>query len=324
MTNPTQWTRRAMFRAACGLIVLAAAHAAHAQSARPLKFLVPTSPGSSADIGARAIGDQLQRQLNRSIIVENKVGAGGSLAAAATASAEANGDTLGILGNSYLLFPVEFPQQKFDPIKDVVPVAMISRGANVLLVAADSPYQKLDDLVQRARREPGKLTYASAGIGSSTYHSAERLRTAAKLDMLHVPFKGSPESIHEVIAGRMDFAFAPVSVATPFVQSGKMRAIAVSSGKRSALLPQTPTTVEAGVPGSSYDSWLVALAPAKTPLATQQALNKAFNTALETPEVLQRFATLGVEPDAMSLEELQAFVAQEHKGAMAYAKNHAR
>ncbi len=103
-----------------------------------------------------------------------------------------------------------------------------------------------------------------------------------------------------------------------------MRAIAVSSGKRSALLPQTPTTVEAGVPGSSYDSWLVALAPAKTPVATQQALNKAFNTALETPEVQQRFATLGVEPDAMSLEELQAFVAREHKSAMAYANNQTR
>ncbi len=228
MTTPTQRTRRTALRALCGLALAVATHAAHAQSARPMKFLVPTSPGSSADIGARAIGDQLQRLLNRTIVVDNKVGAGGSLAAAATASAEANGDTLGILGNSYLLFPVEFPQQKFDPVKDVIPVAMISRGANVLLVAAESPYQKLDDLVQRARREPGKLTYASAGIGSSTYHSAERLRIAARLDMLHVPFKGSPESIHEVIAGRMDFAFAPVSVATPFVQSGKMRAIAVS------------------------------------------------------------------------------------------------
>lgn len=322
-TNPL-WTRRAVARAVCCLAVVGGASMAHAQSGRPMKFLVPTSPGSSADIGARAIGDQMQRLLNRSIIVENKVGAGGSLAAAATASAEANGDTLGILGNSYLLFPVEFPQQKFDPVKDVVPVAMISRGANVLLVAGDSPYQKLDDLVQRARKEPGKVTYASAGIGSSTYHSAERLRIAAKLDMLHVPFKGSPESIHEVISGRMDFAFAPVSVATPFVQSGKLRAIAVSSSKRSALLPQTPTTVEAGVPGSNYDSWLVALAPAKTPVATQQALNKVFNAALETAEVKQRFSGLGVEPDAMSLEELQAFVAQEHKSAMEYAKSHPR
>ena len=293
---------------------------AHAQTSRPLKLVVPTSPGSSADIGARAVGEHLQKILDRSVIVDNRLGAGGSIAAGAVAAAEANGDTLGILGNSYLLFPFEFPHQKFDPIKDVIPVAMISRGANVLLVSGQSSYQKLEDLVKRARGEPGKVTYASAGIGSSTYHSAERLKGAANLDMVHVPYKGSPEAIHEVIAGRVDFAFAPVSVAAPFVQSGKARALAVSTSKRSALLPQAPTTVEAGVPNSSYDSWLVALAPAKTPAPVVASLNKAFNAALDTSEVKQRFSSVGVEPDPMSLEELQTFVAEQYKKAMAYAK----
>lgn len=311
-------------RVACAALVSAAlvpSAPALAQNTAPIKFVVPTSPGSSADIGARAIGEVIQKIIKRTVVVENKLGAGGSLAAVAVATSEANGNTVGILGNSYLLYAVEFPQQKFDPMKDVVPVAMISRGANVLLVASDAPYQKLEDLVRKARAEPGKVTYASAGIGSSTYHSAERVRVAAKLDMVHVPYKGSPESVHEVIARRVDFAFAPVSVAAPFIQSGKVRALAVSTSMRSALLPDTPTTVEGGVPGSSYDSWLAALVPAKTPVDAQAALNKAFNFALGTPEIRDRFNVLGIEPDPMTLQALRAFVHDEYKKGMDFAKS---
>jgi tripartite-type tricarboxylate transporter receptor subunit TctC len=308
---------------AVGLIAASVSfgHLAIAQpNSRPLKIVVPTSPGSSADIGARIVGDQIQKTLGRPVIVENKAGAGGSLSAAAVAAAEPNGDTIGVLGNSYLLFPLEFPQQKFDPIRDVVPVAILSRGANVLLVSSASSYLTLQDLVRRARTEPNKVSYASAGIGSSTHHSAERMLAAAKLDLLHIPYKGSPEAVQEVISGRVDFVFTPVSVAMPFVQSGRVRVLAVSASKRSALLPDTPTTVEAGLPGSGYDTWLVALVPAKTPRAIQVDLNKIFNAALEAPEVLQRFATLGVEPGQMSLEDVQSFISQEHTKALAEEK----
>jgi tripartite-type tricarboxylate transporter receptor subunit TctC len=137
---------------------------------------------------------------------------------------------------------------------------------------------------------------------------------------VHIPYKGSPESIHEVLAGRVDFAFAPVSVAQPFVQAGKARALAVSPSKRSTLLPNVPTTVEAGLPGSSYESWLVALAPAKTPVPALVALNAVFNKALESPEIVQRFNALGVEPDPMSLQELGAFVGAEYDKAMVHAR----
>ena len=287
---------------------------------RPIKLVVPTSPGSSADIGARAVGEALQKVLGRPVLTENRVGAGGSIAAAAVAAAEPNGETIGVLGNSYLLFPLEFPQQKFDPAHDVAPVAMISKGANLLVVSSGSLYASLGDIVRRARAEPGNVTYSSAGLGSSTYQSAERVRIAADLDLLHVPFKGSPEAVQEVVAGRVDFAFAPISVAAPFLQSGRVRAIAVSSSKRSSLLPHTPTTVEAGVPGSSYDSWLVALVPGKTPAAVQAQLTQAFNAALETPEVQQRFAALGVELDLMQLDDLRTFVRKEHAQALAQAK----
>lgn len=297
---------------------LAGATPAPAQTGpRLVRLIVPTSPGSSADVGARAVAERLQKILGRTVVVENRVGAGGSLAAAALAAAEPNGETIGMLGNSYQLFPVEFPQQKFDPAQDVAPVAMISKGTNVLLVASGAPYAGLADIVRRAHAEPGRIAYASAGVGSSTYHSTERLRTAAAVEWLHVPFKGSPEAVQEVIAGRVDFAFAPTSAAAPFLQGGRVRALAVSSSKRSALLPQTPTTQEAGVPDSSYDSWLVALVPARTPQALQAELNQAFNAAIASPEVRQRFAALGVEPDPLSLDELKAFVRQEHAKALA-------
>lgn len=300
---------------------LACSGIARAQlSGRPIKLIVPTSPGSSADIGARSVGERIQRSLGRPVIVENKVGAGGSLAAMAVAAAEPNGETIGVLGNAYLLFPVEYPQQKFNPMQDVSPVAMISRGANVILVAGNSPHAKLDDLVRRARAEPGKLTYGAGANGSSTYLAAERMRAAAGLDLIHVPYKGSPEIVHELVAGRIDFGVVPVPVAAPFVQSGHVRALAVSSSQRSSLLPGTPTTVESGLAGSTYDTWLAAVVPAKTPVSKQVELNKVFNAALQDPEIQQRFASMGVRADPMPLKELQDLVRKEYETETARAK----
>lgn len=284
---------------------------------RALRLIVPTSPGSSADVGARLVGDRIQAASGRPVVIENKVGAGGSLAAAYVAAAAPNGETVGILGNTYQLFAEEFPSQKFDPAKDVVPVALISRGANVLLVASDSGYARVDDIVRKARSQPGCLSYASAGIGSSTYHSAERLRMASGLELIHIPYKGSPEAVQEVIAGRVDFAFAPVPVALSFIQGGRVKAVAVSASRRSVQLPDVPTTVEAGVPDSSYDTWLVALVPAKTPRAVQLELNRTFTAATATQEIRSKFASLGVEPEDAGLDETQAFVAREYQSAKA-------
>lgn len=313
-------TRRALLAAArwTALALACAGGALHAQPSgdRALRLIVPTSPGSSADVGARLVGDRIQAASARPVVVENKVGAGGSLAAAYVAAAAPNGDTVGILGNTYQLFAEEFPSQKFDPVKDVVPVALISRGANVLLVASDSGYGRVDDIVRKARSQPGRLSYASAGIGSSTYHSAERLRMASGLDLIHIPYKGSPEAVQEVIAGRVDFAFAPVPVALSFIQ-GRVKAVAVSASRRSAQLPDVPTTVEAGVPDSSYDTWLVALVPARTPRAVQLELNRVFTAATATPEIHAKFASLGVEPEDAGLDETQAFVAREYQRAKA-------
>lgn len=312
MTNKTRISRRLIVQSACLAALLGSMPGlVSAQTGRPVKVLVPTSPGSSADIGARAASVEAQKILGRLLIIDNKVGAGGSIAAAALAAAEPNGDTIAVLGNSFLLLPVEFPQQKFDPMHDVIPVAMVSRGANVLVVDVSSPYKSLADIVKKAAAGPGTVSYASAGVGSSTFHSAERVRTAAKLELIHVPFKGSPEAVREVMAGRIDFAFAPVSVAGPLIQTGKLRALAVATSKRSSFLPQVPTTAET-VPNSSYESWLAVLVPAKTPLAIQQELNRAYSTAMQVAEIKTLFTTLGVEPEVMQLDEVKAFVRKEY------------
>jgi tripartite-type tricarboxylate transporter receptor subunit TctC len=280
---------------------------------------VPTSPGSAADIGARVVGERLQAILGRPVVAENKVGAGGFLAATAVATSEPNGETVGMLGTSYLLYELDFPQQKFDPLRDIAPIAMVHRSTNVLVVARESPYHSLSDIVQRARAVPGQVKYASAGPGSSTFHSAERVRVAAGLDFVHIPYKGSPEAVREVIAGRVDFAFAPVSVVAGFTQNDLMRILAVSSAKRSRLLPDAPTTVEAGVPGSSYESWLVAVVSANTPPEIQAELNKALNAVLETPEIRHRFESMGVEVAPLALEPLRSLIREEYANAMAHA-----
>lgn len=319
MTIQTRISRRLIVQNACLTALLGSMPGlALAQTGRPVIVLVPTSPGSSADIGARAASVAAQKILGRPLIIQNKVGAGGSIAAAALAAAEPNGETIGVFGNSFLLFPVVYPQQKFDPMQDVTPVAMVSRGANVLLVEASSPYHSLADIVKHAAAAPGTLSYASAGLASSTFHSAERVRTAANLELIHVAYKGSPESVNEVLGGRVTFAFAPVSVALPFIQGGRVRALAVSTSKRSSILPQVPTTAET-VPNSSYESWLAVLVPAKTPLAFQQALNKAYSTAMQTAEIKKLFTTQGVEPEVMQLDEVKAFVRQEYALAMTHS-----
>lgn len=290
---------------------------AFAQIKKAIKVIVPTSAGSSADTGARAIAEHIQAAIARPVVVENRTGAGGSMAADVIAAADPDGETIGLLGNSYLLFPIQYPNKNFKPMRDLIPVALVSRGANVLLVASSSPYKSLKDLLDAARSQPGKLAYASAGVGSSTFHSANRMITAAKIDVIHVPMRGSPEGLNEVIGGHMEFTFTPISVAGPMLKSGRVRALAVSTSKRTALLPDVPTTVEAGVPGSSYESWLVALVPAKTPLVQQERWNKSINAALESEQVRKSFTQHGVEPSPMSLKQTQAFVAEEYRVAMA-------
>ena len=289
---------------------------AQPSSAQTVRFLVPTSPGSNADAQARAVGEHFQTLTGQTVITENRVGAGGSVAAGALAAARPDGQTIGFQGKSFLLFGVEFPIQNFDPILDVSPVAFISRRAFVLVVGATSNLTSLKALVDYGRANPGKINYASAGQGSTSYLSAERVRAAAEINVVHIPFKGSPEAAREVIAGSAHFAFVPAAMSKPLIEAGRIRALAVNTARRSILLLEVPTTIEAGLPNSNYESWLVALVPAKTPNDIQEKLNQQFNAALKTPVVTERLAKLGVEAEPMTLAALRAFVKKEYAAAL--------
>jgi tripartite-type tricarboxylate transporter receptor subunit TctC len=289
---------------------------AQGSAARTVRFVVPTSPGSNADTQARSVGEGLQALTGQTVVTENRVGAGGSIAASTLSAARPDGQTVGFQGKAYLLFGVEFPAQNFDPMRDVSPVAFISRGAFVLVVGASSAHTSLKGLIDYARTNPGKLDYASAGQGSTSYISAERLRAAAKVSMLHVPFKGSPEAVREVIAGGVHFTYIPAAMSKSLIESGRVRALAVNTARRSILLPEVPTVIEAGLPHSNYESWLVALVPANTPGDIQEQLNQQFNAAIKTPAMAERFAKLGVEPEPMNLIALRAFVKGEYAAAL--------
>lgn len=297
-------------------LLWASAVPAQVSSARTIRFVVPTSPGSNADTQARVVGEGLQALTGQTVVTENRVGAGGSIAAAALAGARPDGQTVGFQGKAYLLFGVEFPAQNFDPIRDVSPVAFISRGAFVLVVGASSNFTSLKALIDYARTTPGKLDYASAGQGSTSYLSAERLRAAAKVSMLHVPFKGSPEAVREVISGGVQFTYIPAAMSKSLIESGRVKALAVNTARRSILLPDVPTAIEAGLPNSNYESWLVALVPANTPGDIQEQLNQQFNAAIKSSALAERFVKLGVEPEPMALMALRNFVKGEYAAAL--------
>ena len=294
---------------------------AAAQPAPNIKLLVPTSPGSDADASARVIAERFQAATGQTLLIDNRVGAGGSIAATALAAAPANGETVGFQGKSYLLFKEEFPSLKIDPARDLAPVALIGRSATVLAVSAQSKFQDVKDLIEFGRANSGKLTFASAGQGSTTFWSAQKLLTAANVSALHVPFKGSPEIVSELLSQRADFGYLPAQVAAPQITAGKLKALGVSGARRSAKFPQVPTTIESGIPDSDYESWLIALVPAKTPTATQERLNRQFNELLKSPETQAQLGKLGHGTDPMPLAQLQAFVERESLKSLEMARS---
>jgi tripartite-type tricarboxylate transporter receptor subunit TctC len=257
------------------------------------------------------IAERFQAQTGLAVVIENRVGAGGSIAAAALASSPLNGEVVGMQGKSYLLFKEEFPALKIDPSRDLAPVALLGRSATVLAIPAQSRFAGLKELTEFGRANPGQLTYASAGQGSTTFWAAQRMLAASKVTAVHIPFKGSPEIVSELLSGRVDFGYLPSLVASSQIVSGKLKAIAVSAARRLALFPQVPTTLELGLEDSEYESWLMALVPAKTPIAVQERLNRQFTDVVKSAETVAQLGRLGHETEAMNLAQLREFVAKE-------------
>lgn len=291
----------------------ALASQAHAQTwpaGQPIKVVIPFTAGSATDVIARTVFEQVGSQIGQTFVIDNRVGASGTLGANAVAKADPDGFTLLVNSSSHTITPSTFANLPYDTEKDFAAIAPLANLANVLVVAP-AKYKSVKDVVEAARAKPGTLNYASAGAGSASHVNAERFLLAAKAKAQHVPFKGAPEALREIVADRIDFYFTPLAPARGLINDGKLAAIAVSSTQRSKALPNVPTTVEAGFPNSEYNFWIGVFAPAKTPAPVLERLHKEVAAALANPAVVEKMSKLGADPMTMSAGDFRALIGKE-------------
>jgi tripartite-type tricarboxylate transporter receptor subunit TctC len=275
---------------------------------KPITYIVPFPPGGTTDILARTIALKLGPALGTTIVVENKPGAGGNIGSDFVAKAKPDGYTiLGGTISSHAINPSIYKTMPYDALKSFQPITLIGTNANVLVVSAGSPFKSVQDVIAAAKAKPGTISFASAGNGTSQHLSGELFKSLAGIQMEHVPYKGSGPAIQDVMAGHVPMMFDTTVVAAPHIQSGKLRALAVTSAKRVKSLPNVPTMVEAGVPGYDLVSWQGVFAPAGTPKDVVQRLNAELVKILKQPDVRERFESLGLEPVGNTPEEFAAF-----------------
>ncbi len=276
-----------------------------------IKIIVPFTAGSATDIMARIVGERLTASMGQPVVIENRPGAGGTLGATQVAKSEPDGYTLLVVSTGHVVNPALYGNLPYDTVADFAGVTPLAALPNMLVVAANSPFKTMAELIAAAKAKPGQLNYASAGVGSATHVNAEKFRAATGTQITHIPFKGTPETIVEVSAGRVDFMFTPVLSSIPSIRENRMRALAVSTAKRSSALPDVPTVAEAGLPGFVFDFWIGLLAPAKTPRPIVNKLNAEVRKVLAQPEVLERLSKLGAEPMPMTPERFDAYIKEE-------------
>ena len=307
--------RRFLAAALLGQTMLGQAMVVSAQEAawpsKPIRAIVPFAAGSATDAVARAVLERMSKQLGQPIVVELRPGAGGTIGSAAVARADPDGYTILVHSNSHTVTPATYRNLTYDPARDLTGVIPLASVPMVLVTGPSKGIRTLDDLVKAARAKPDSLNYASAGTGGATHLGAERLRLAGNFKWTHVPFKGSSDALVEVIAERVDYYFCPVGLASPFLKQGKLVAWAVSSTKRSNALPEIPTTVEAGLPNSSYDVWIGMFAPSKVPRSIITRLNEEAIKALRSPELQERYKTLIMDTMIMSVDEFNIFLTKD-------------
>ncbi len=273
---------------------------------RPIRVINPFPPGSASDTVSRVVLDQVGQRLGQPMVIEARSGAGGTSGFATAAKAEPDGYTAVISSSSMGTEMVLHKHLPYDPLKDFVPVAMMGVQPNVLVASIESGFKSVADLVAAAKAKPGALTFASAGIGSSSHMAGERFRLAAGIDVRHVPFRDL--GLTEVMAGRIDYYFIPLAAATSAIGSGRLAVLAVSSTQRSPLLPDVPSIVEAGYPKAEFRFWVGLSVPAGTPRAVIDKLHDATGKAIADPAVRERLAKLGVTPIPMSVAAFGQFV----------------
>ncbi len=301
--------RRLLTAVAAGLClsVLPAVHAAEPAAAwptKPIRWIVPFPPGGAMDAIARTLGEKASHALGQPFVVENRPGAGGNIGADYVAKQPADGYTIMITSIGMATNKPLYRKLSYDPIKDFTPVSVLAVVPNVLVTNATQPNVKnVSDVIAAAKAAPGKLTYASAGNGTSVHLAGEVFTSLAGIEMLHIPYKGSGPAVSDLLGGQVNYMFDSITSARPHIQSGKLRALAVTTAKRSSSLPDVPTMQEAGLKGYEVSPWFSVFVPAGTPPAIVKKLNQAFVAAMKQPEVVERFKSIGAEVVGSTPEE---------------------
>ena len=293
------------------LLLCTASASAQDYPTKTVRLIVPLSTGAGADVAARLVAARMSEHWKQPVIVENRPGAGGQIGTAAVVKAEPDGHTLLLQSSSHAANPAIYRNLPYDPQKDLVDVAIVGKTPYVMVSSASGPYRSLKALFDAARAKPGEIAYSSAGLGTSTHLAAEYLIGLAGVRMIHVPFKGSPEALQDVLGGRSAFYMAPVNVALGLLKDGKLVPLGVSTRSRAAVLPDVPTLAGQGLTDYEVTLWFGMWAPAATPGAVVQKLNAAMNAIVQEPAIREQFSKLGMQPAPMKPEEFARFVRSE-------------
>ena len=305
--------RRATLALACAVGAGLAAPLALAQppAEGPLKLIVPFTPGTGIDLIARTVGPRLSERLKRPVVVENRAGASGNIGTEAVVRAPADGSTLLVSVNTLVMNRSLYPQLGFDPVKDLAPIALTSWGQLILVTHPRSGMTSATDLVAAARKAPGKLNYASPGVGTPHHLSMELFKTTAQVFLTHIPYRGTGPAMTDLLGGQVDAMFLPIHVALPQVRAGKLVALGIGSDKRHPLLPDVPTLAEAKAGNVNVDMWYGIFAPRSMPAAQVAQLNREINDILGSEEVRKAFSAQGMDPATGTPEAFGQLVARD-------------
>jgi tripartite-type tricarboxylate transporter receptor subunit TctC len=299
---------------------------AHAQTSadafpqRPIRMMIGFTPGGQPDITARMLAPKLYEALGQQVIADNRAGAGGVVAAKIVADASPDGHTLLFVSNSHVAIPAVRANLPYDTIRDFAGITMTSTACYVLVVPATLAAKTPAELIALAKAKPGQLNYGSGGTGSGAHFAAEMFKHSAGIDAVHVPYRGIPEALNDLISGRLQFFLSPLASAVSLVRDGKLRALGVTAKKRVAVYAEVPTLAEAGLPGFQWDSWSGLIAPAKTPRPIIDKLNREITRALNQPDIQQRLLAMGAEAAPMAPAAFDKLIAEQVALTMKLAK----
>jgi tripartite-type tricarboxylate transporter receptor subunit TctC len=298
---------------AAGALLLAAGAAAAQDKypTKPIRMLVPFSAGSATDFFARAIGQKMAESWGQQVVVDNRPSAGGVIASEILLAAVPDGHTLMLVSIGHAVNASLYSKLPYDTVRDFAGITLVADVPNVLVATPSLGLKSVRDLIELAKAKPGQINYGSAGVGSGTHINGEQFKLAAGINVVHIPFKGTPEALTNTIGGGVQFFFSPITAAVPLVKGGKITGLAVTTKSRSPVLPELPTVAEAGLPGFDFNLWTGLLGPAKMPKDVKNKIAQEVARILALPDVKERLLTQGATPHSMTPEQFDAFIKGE-------------